>query len=176
MHITIPISTATALLIALYHLSTAEALTIPNNQSPANPLTKRQRIPKAINIGLDNSYTDGGGGDAYVVWVYVIPISVYKTQEQHMLIVFNFRNGADPCHKRSELHVVQPENPCNHRFEVPDIDFQYSMQGCGGDSLWLLRNGKDNVGTCYYAPGRIGCAAGRGFSGAWQCLLNDPTE
>ncbi|OBT90677.1 hypothetical protein VE02_00575 [Pseudogymnoascus sp. 03VT05] len=55
----------------------------------------------------------------------------------------------------------------------PDTDYQYSMQGCGGDGLWIMRNGVENVGDCYWAPGNNACVAGESFKGQWQCVLND---
>ncbi|KFY28712.1 hypothetical protein V493_02795 [Pseudogymnoascus sp. VKM F-4281 (FW-2241)] len=126
-------------------LSLATAASVP---AAANP-SKRQAIPHKINIGTYNDY--------WVAWT----------------------NGVDPCKKKNYIQgptggdLPSDQNPCNIRFTVPDTDFQYSMQGCGGEGLWIMRNGLDNVGECFWAPGNNACIAGRSFIGQWQCVLND---
>jgi len=126
-------------------LSLATAASVP---AAAN-LSKRQaRIPRKIDIGTYNDY--------WVAWT----------------------NGVDPCKKKTyipgqDVHMQGDQNPCNVRFSVPDTDFQYSMQGCGSDGLWIMRNGLDNVGNCYWSPGNNACVAGESFKGQWQCVLND---
>jgi hypothetical protein len=112
---------------------------------------KRQRMPNNINIGLnDKRYNADTGKSMWTAWV----------------------NGHDPCHHHTDLGVYEDQDsPCNIRFSLDDMDFQYSMQGCGGDlSIW--KNGVENLGSCDWAPGHVGCVAGAGYTGRWQCHLN----
>ncbi|KAF2197633.1 hypothetical protein GQ43DRAFT_444089 [Delitschia confertaspora ATCC 74209] len=152
MQLTLSLSTASASLAILSTFSFTTA--VPTNDK-ATAVDKRQNIPHHINIGLnDKRYNSDTGKSMWTAWV----------------------NGADPCHKHTDLEVYEgSDSPCNIRFALPDEDYQYSMQGCGGD-LWLMRNGKDNVGTCYWAPGHVGCVAGAGYTGRWQCQINDATD
>jgi hypothetical protein len=147
MQFKLTFGSAVALLSAMSNLSYSTAASIPVE------LEKRQRIPGAINIGLDPG-SGSPGQYQYVIWI----------------------NGEDPCHNKATMDVRQPDSPCNHRFTAPNADFQYSMQGCGSDNLYITRNGQDNVGSCHYAPGKQACAAGQGYDGEWQCVLNDPTK
>lgn len=151
MRFTIFFSGGAAILATLTSLPLGAAVPTTNNN--ALDLEKRQKIPSHINIGVqyprdisDNRY--------WMAWV----------------------NGDNPCEHATSFGFTEGEtSPCNYRFSVFGQDYQYSMQGCGGD-LWLMRNGKENVGSCYSAPGEIGCSNGvPGFSGRWQCQLNDAT-
>ncbi|KAL5346739.1 hypothetical protein ACLOAV_008446 [Pseudogymnoascus australis] len=126
--------------------SLATAASVP---ASANVSKRQARIPRKINLGTYNNL--------WVAWT----------------------NGVDPCKRKTYIpgptgqDLLGDQNPCNIRFSVPDTDYQYSMQGCGSDGLWIMRNGLDNVGDCYWAPGNNACVAGESFKGQWQCVLND---
>ncbi|KAF2269752.1 hypothetical protein CC78DRAFT_528926 [Lojkania enalia] len=139
-------ATFLALLAAFPFASTA-----PTSENVNSPLQKRQNIPNNINIGINEKRHNANGKGMWTAWV----------------------NGQDPCNHHSDLNVYEDEaSPCNIRFSLEGMDYQYTLHGCGGDlSIW--RNGKDNVGSCYWAPGHVGCVAGAGYSGRWQCHVND---
>ncbi|PGH19556.1 hypothetical protein AJ80_03892 [Polytolypa hystricis UAMH7299] len=154
MRFSMPVSLAAAILAIAPALPFGNALPTSENNGENNAMTtiaKRQVIPNNINIGINKKRHNAKGYGMWTAWV----------------------NGADPCHHHADLLVYEnEESPCNIRFSLDGQDFQYTMQGCGGD-LWLMRLGKDYVGTCDWAPGEFGCVAGDGYSGRWQCHVND---
>ncbi|PGH00124.1 hypothetical protein AJ79_08307 [Helicocarpus griseus UAMH5409] len=135
MHLSVSLSTAAIILSilqfnnALPTSGDAGQTSDPNNTAT---ISKRQNIPNNINIGINEKRHSTNGKGMWTAWV----------------------NGEDPCHHHSDLGVYEDEaSPCNIRFSLDNYDYQYTMQGCGGN-LWLMRNGKDNVGSCYWAPGK----------------------
>ena len=141
-------SAAAALLVALSSLSSTTAA--PTGENTIATTEKRANVPSKINIGLNDKRYDSNGKSMWTAWV----------------------NGADPCNKHTDLGVYEgTSSPCNLRFALDGYDYQYTMQGCGGD-LSLLKNGVENVGTCVWAPGHQKCVAGAGYTGRWQCILN----
>ncbi|KAF2010487.1 hypothetical protein BU24DRAFT_427609 [Aaosphaeria arxii CBS 175.79] len=148
-------SSITLAIIGFLSLSTVTLAAPATAEHASREVSARQtpNVPSAINIGLrENSNPDHA---MWVAWV----------------------NGEDPCDsgRYQELGVYNDQGqPCNIRFSFPNKDFQYSMQGCGepDNNIWLMQNGKDNVGSCRYAPGNNPCAAGTTFKGQWQCIYN----
>jgi hypothetical protein len=145
MHLTISFPAVAA---ALTVLSLTNAT--PLAGGPNATLQKRANWPNNINIGINEKRIDNSGAGMWTAWA----------------------NGQDPCNHHADLDVYEnSESPCNIRFSLDGYDDQWTMQGCGGDlSIW--RNGQYNMGSCSWAPGHVGCIAGAGYSGRWQCHVN----
>ncbi|PVI06874.1 hypothetical protein DM02DRAFT_723843 [Periconia macrospinosa] len=144
------LSTASAAVLVVFSALSSTMAAPTGDNTLTSQVNKRANIPGRVNIGLNDKRYNTDGKSMWTAWV----------------------NGADPCHKHTDLNVYKDsESPCNIRFELPDMDYQYSMQGCGGD-LTLWKNGIEKVGNCQWAPGHVGCVAGAGYTGQWQCILN----
>jgi hypothetical protein len=63
----------------------------------------------------------------------------------------------------------QGNNPCGVTFEIDNSGFHsgYTLQGCGGDSMWLDQNGQFHA-SCTYEPQQVCSAELNVFTGCFQ--------
>jgi hypothetical protein len=56
------------------------------------------------------------------------------------------------------LITLQGQNPCGTTFSIEEFHNGYTLQGCGGDSMWLDQDGAFHA-SCAYEPQQI-CGLG----------------
>lgn len=71
-------------------------------------------------------------------------------------------DGGDPC--RWDRINDQGQNPCNVALANPlDNGFKYTLQGCGGSSLWLNNEDGSFNSNCRLAEANLQCNVHRSY-------------
>jgi hypothetical protein len=151
-------------------LPTFSRNTRPSHADPPSSLT---RIMRSATIILSSLLAICTPSLATICWGNGWPDFLDNNPAQLMNVAyidstFSVPNGLEFNGLPTNINP-QGQNPCGTTFDIDSFHTGYTLQGCGGDSLWLDQNGQVNA-ACVYRPATVNVGlTGQSFQQLYCC-------